>query len=51
MLVDQAAGDGSASDSPVEVGGGVIEAWREKAQRSMWPPAVVMGAVLGKDGP
>ena len=29
----------------------MIGAWRDKAQRSMGPPAVVVGAVLGEDGP
>jgi hypothetical protein len=29
----------------------MIGAWRAKLQRSMWPAAVVVGAVLGKDGP
>ena len=29
----------------------MIGARRAKPQRSMWPPAVVVGAVLGKDGP
>ena len=29
----------------------MIWAWREKLQRSMWPPTVVMGAVAGKDSP
>jgi hypothetical protein len=30
---------------------GMIGAWRVKSQRSMWPPPVVVGAVLGEDGP
>ena len=29
----------------------MIGSWRLKSQRSMWPPAVVVGAVLGEDGP
>jgi hypothetical protein len=29
----------------------MIRAWRAKLQRSMWPPAVVVGAVPGKDAP
>jgi hypothetical protein len=29
----------------------MIGAWREKSLRPVWPPTVVMGAVLGKDGP
>jgi hypothetical protein len=29
----------------------MIGAWREKTQRSMWPPSVVVGAVSGEDGP
>ena len=29
----------------------MIRARRAKPQRSMWPPAVVVGAVPGKDGP
>ena len=29
----------------------MIGAWREKSQRSMWPPLVVVGAVPGEDGP
>jgi hypothetical protein len=32
-------------------GGGMIGEWRAKPQRSMWPAAVVVGAVPGKDGP
>jgi hypothetical protein len=28
----------------------MIGAWRAKLQRSMWAPAVVVGAVPGKDG-
>jgi hypothetical protein len=27
----------------------MIRSWREKAQRSMWPPAVVVDAVPGED--
>jgi hypothetical protein len=34
----------------VEVRSGMIGAWWEEAQRSMGPPPVVMGAVLGEDG-
>jgi hypothetical protein len=30
---------------------GMIGAWREKAQRPMWPPPVVVAAVPGKNGP
>ncbi len=29
----------------------MIGAWREQLARTMWPPAVVVSAVLGKDGP
>jgi hypothetical protein len=29
----------------------MIGAWREKSLRPVWSPTVVMGAVLGKDGP
>ena len=29
----------------------MIGAWREKPKRSVWPPTVVVGAVLGEDGP
>jgi hypothetical protein len=29
----------------------MIRAWREKPQRPMWPPPVVVRAVPGKDGP
>ena len=29
----------------------MIGAWRAKPQRSMWPAAVVVGGVPGKDGP
>ena len=29
----------------------MIGAWRAKLKCSMWPPAVVVGAVLGEDGP
>src|SRR5829696_3454010 len=29
----------------------MIGAWRDKAQRSMWPPSVVVGAVSSEDGP
>jgi hypothetical protein len=35
----------------VEIQGGMIRAWRAKLQRSMWPAAVVVGGVLGEDGP
>jgi hypothetical protein len=31
------------------VWGGMIGAWRLKSQRSVWPPSVVAGAVLGED--
>jgi hypothetical protein len=52
VLVDQTAEDRSAPDpSMVKIRSGMIRSWREKAQRSMWPPAVVVGAVLGEDGP
>src|SRR5918994_561913 len=29
----------------------MIGAWWDKAQRSMWPPSVVVGAVSSEDGP
>ena len=29
----------------------MIGSWREKAERSVWPPPVVVGAELGEDGP
>jgi hypothetical protein len=29
----------------------MIGAWRDKSQRPMWPPPVVVGAVPGEDGP
>jgi hypothetical protein len=29
----------------------MIGAWRLKSQRSVWPPSVVAGAVLGEDPP
>jgi hypothetical protein len=29
----------------------MIGSWQEKSQRPMWPPTVVVGAVLGKNGP
>ena len=29
----------------------MIWVWRPKSQRPMWPPAVVVGTVPGKDGP
>jgi hypothetical protein len=52
VLVDQAAKDGAASDSLlVKVRGGMVGAWWEKSLRPMWSPTVVMGAVLGEDGP
>jgi hypothetical protein len=52
VLVDQAAEDGLASDLPVvKVQAGMIWAWREKAQRSMWSPTVVVGAAAGEDRP
>jgi hypothetical protein len=35
----------------VKIRRGMIGSWREKAQHSMWPRAVVVGAVLGEDGP
>ena len=35
----------------VKIRSGMIGSWREKAQRSMWPPAVVVGAVVAEDGP
>jgi hypothetical protein len=35
----------------VTVRGGVIGAWRDTLQCSVWPAAVVVGAVLGEDGP
>jgi hypothetical protein len=52
VLVDQAAEDGLASDLPVvKVRAGMIWARREKAQRSMWSPTVVVGAAAGEDRP
>jgi hypothetical protein len=33
----------------LEDGGEMIWVWRPKSQRPMWPPAVVVGTVLGKD--
>jgi hypothetical protein len=35
----------------IEVGGGMIGAWRDKSQRSMRPPPVVVGRELREDGP
>jgi hypothetical protein len=35
----------------VKVRGGLIGAWWEKSLRPVWSPTVVVGAVLGKDGP
>ncbi len=52
VLVDQSSEDTSAPDPLlVEIWGGMIGAWREQLPRTMWPPAVVVSAVLGKDGP
>jgi hypothetical protein len=52
VLVDQTAEDRSAPDPLlVEVRDRMIGSWREKAKRSVWPPPVVVGAVLRKDGP
>jgi hypothetical protein len=52
VLVDQASKDRLASDPLLgKVRDGMIGAWREKPKRSMWPPAVVVGAVFGEDGP
>jgi len=52
VLVDQVSKERTAPDVPVaEVRVGMIGAWREEPQRSMWPPLVVVSAVLGKDGP
>jgi hypothetical protein len=52
VLADQPAEDLPAPDSlVVEVRGGVIGEWWVKLQCSMWPAAVVVGGVPGKDGP
>jgi hypothetical protein len=52
VFVDQASEDRSASDPPlVKVRGGMIGAGWEKSLRPMWSPTILMGAVLGKDGP
>ncbi|MDF3051810.1 MAG: hypothetical protein K0R87_3448, partial [Pseudonocardia sp.] len=49
VLDDHPKPDRSPSDPLLfEVRGGMIGAWRDKAQRSMGPPAVVVGAVLGE---
>ena len=52
MLVEQASQDGSALDPSVgEVRSGMIRVRREKLKSSMGPSPVVVGAVLGEDGP
>ena len=44
------AEDRSALDSlPVAMWGGMIGAWRTKLECSVWPSAVVVGAVPGED--
>src|SRR4029453_7289954 len=52
VLVDQSSQYRSASDPVVvTVRGGVMGARRDKLQCSVRPAAVVVGAVLGEDGP
>ena len=52
VLVDQSSQYRAASDPVVvTVRGGVIGARRDTLQCSVWPAAVVVGAVLGEDGP
>jgi hypothetical protein len=52
VLADQPSENRPTPDPlAVETQGEMIGAWRAKLQRSMWPPAVVVGAVPGKDGP
>ena len=51
VLADQPSEDRSAPDSlAVEMQGGMIGAWRAKLECSMWPSAVVVGAVPREDG-
>jgi hypothetical protein len=52
VLADQPSENRSAPDPLVlEIQGGMIGASRAKLKCSMWPPAVVVSAVLGEDGP
>ena len=51
VLVGQSSQYRAASDPVVvTVRGGVIGAWRDRLQCSVWPAAVVVGAVLGLAG-
>ena len=52
ILADQPSENRSAPDPLAgKVRRRMIGAWWEKAQRSVWPPSVVVGAVLSEDGP
>jgi hypothetical protein len=52
VLADQPSENRSTLDPlAVETQDGMARAWRAKLQRSMWPAAVVVGAVSGEDGP
>jgi hypothetical protein len=52
VFADQSSEDRSAFDPlAVEIRGWMIGVWRAKPLRSMWSPAVVVGAVPGKGGP
>jgi hypothetical protein len=52
IFVDEAAEDGSALDALLgEVCGRVVGPGRAELAAAMGPPPVVMGGVLGQDGP